>query len=227
LQAAEKDDEGAAKLSPEEVRDNAVAFLFAGSETTATSTCWTLFHLTHNPEAYKKLQAEVDAAMAGDTVADVEELERMPYLAQCFKESMRLSHPGFATSLKTLKVETQLGNHKVPAGVNVQVDTGLVHMNPRVYPEPAKYNPERWDVSEGGEEGKTGLNSWAYLPLGAGTRHCIGKNFAYQEAHIMLAMIVKRYDWTLAEGQPAEVLQEFKPPLLPPAGGVRFAFASR
>lgn len=122
------------------------------------------------------------------------------------------------------KVDTQLGSHKVPAGVHVQVDTGLIHMNPSVYPEPDQYLPERWDAT--GDE-KTGLNSWAYLPLGAGTRHCIGKNFAYQEAHIMLAMMVKRFDFKLAAGQSEEVLQEFKPPLLPPAGGVRFEFTPR
>lgn len=84
-----------------------MAFLFAGSETTATSTCWTLYHLTRNIQAYKKLQEEVDAALSGTTVASHEELEKMPYLAQCFKESMRLTHPGFATSLKTLKAPTE------------------------------------------------------------------------------------------------------------------------
>merc|ERR1711865_1075431 len=59
LQAADPKD-GVAGLTNTEVRDNAVAFLFAGSETTATSTCWTLYHLIQTPRVLKKLRAEVD-----------------------------------------------------------------------------------------------------------------------------------------------------------------------
>jgi len=174
-------------------------------------------------EVLKKLRAEVDSVMKCDTITSQEELESLTYLALTFKESLRLCHPGFATSLKRLRVDTKLGSYNIPAGIDVQCDTGLIHMNPKYYPDPAKFNPDRFE----GDTTTSGLNSWSYLSLGAGTRHCIGKNFAYQEAHIMLAMIIKRFDFALAPGQDAEVVQEFKPPLLPPAGGIRFTFAPR
>jgi len=188
-------DEDASGMNDKQLRDEVMTFLLAGHETTALALSWTWYLLGQNPEAEQKLHEELDRVLNGRDPA-FSDLQRLPFSERVIKESLRLYPPAWGLARTVIK-EFELGGYRIPAGANVVMSTWVVHRDPRYFPEPAKFDPDRW-LPEKAQK----LPKFAYFPFGGGPRQCIGASFAMMEATLLLATIAQRFQFRAVSGDP-------------------------
>lgn len=133
-------------LSDDEVVDQIMSFYFGGIETTTTVTSWSSDLLARNPEVQRELQHEVDRVLGG-RAATHDDLEGLRLTRNVVLEAMRLYPPAWFLTRRVTR-PTHLGGHLVPKGTSVAVSTYLLHRRPDVYPEPARFDPKRWENGE-------------------------------------------------------------------------------
>ncbi|HEY0136136.1 MAG TPA: cytochrome P450 [Nannocystis sp.] len=210
LLASAIDSEGdGAGLSREEVRDQLVTLFLAGHDTTSYALLWTMTLLAAHPEATKLLTAELDSVLAG-RLPTLEDLPRLTYTEQVIKEAMRLYPPAYVLGRRAAS-DTEIGGYSVRAGSEVIAWIFMTHRDPRWFPEPEAFRPERF--APGAE---ANLPRLAYMPFGAGPRACIGRQFAMIEAQLMLARIYQKFTLELAPGHKVE--PKFRITLMPKHG---------
>ena len=187
-------DEDNARLTPQQVRDHLLTLFVAGHETVANGLCWACYLLAQHPSVTAKLLAEIERELRGEppTLAD---LNRLPYLDQVVKESLRLYPP--ATSLfRTSRVSFTWQGYEFPAGATIMYTPFLSHRVAEHFPEPEAFRPERFDPTV-----SVVPPSYAYIPFGGGPRSCVGAPFATLELKTVLAMILQRYRLDLVPHQ--------------------------
>ncbi|GAB6026265.1 hypothetical protein CHUAL_012471 [Chamberlinius hualienensis] len=166
---------------------NSILFLLAGFDTTANTISFASYLLALNPECQQKLKDEIDQAIAkhGELTTDV--ILNLPYLEMVISETLRMYPP--AVRLERLCVrDYQLGDIFIPKGCMVAAGVYAIHYDPEIYPEPHKFDPERFTY-----ENKSQRQPMAYIPFGAGPRICIGMRFALMEVKICLAHIINQF----------------------------------
>jgi cytochrome P450 len=201
LLLAARDDQGGGnglRLSPEELRDQVLTLFLAGYETVANALAWTWLLLGRNPEAEGRLHAELDAVL-GDRLPTLEDMPRLEYTAMVLSESMRLYPPAWAMSRQAIE-DVSIGPYRFQKGTTVLFSQYLVHRDPRWFPDPERFMPERFTP-----EAKARRPKFAYFPFGGGGRQCIGESFAWMEAILSLATIAQRWRMQPVEGQKIEL----------------------
>ncbi|MGJ7500323.1 bifunctional cytochrome P450/NADPH--P450 reductase [Variovorax sp. ZT5P49] len=176
-------------LSDENIRFQLVTFLVAGHETTSGLLSFVVYLLLRHPEVLRKAQKMVDSVVAGDSPR-VEHLAQLRYLEHILMESLRLWPTAPAFAVKPIK-ETLLANrYRLTPDDTVLILEPMLHRDPAVWGADAEdFRPERFSP---GEMEALPPNSWK--PFGNGARACIGRAFAMQEAHLVLAMLLQRFD---------------------------------
>ena len=207
LLAAQDAEDGAA-MTDEEVRHEVMTLFAAGLETTANALTFTWYLLARHPEAEERLRAEA-AALDGDPGLD--DLPRLPFAQRVLQESLRLYPPGWLLARRCLE-EIPLGGYVVPKGGLVLMPPYLLHRDPRFWPEPERFDPDRW--REGGDAPP---HRFSYFPFGAGPRKCIGSSFASVEGALLLAVIARRVRLEAVSDDPLELQPQIT---LRPRGGV-------
>jgi len=181
---AARDPETGDPLSPGEVRDQVLIFLLAGHETTSTALTFALHLLGHHPEVQDRVRREAVEVLGGRApVAD--DVAHLPYADMVVREAMRLYPPAFAVGRYTPRAATVAG-HDLPAGSVVVVSPWATHRHPEFWPEPARFDPDRFRP-----DAVAARHKYAYLPFSAGPRNCIGNHFAMLEAVIALACLLR------------------------------------
>ncbi len=189
-----RDPETGEGLSDENVRYQLVTFLIAGHETTSGLLSFTIYFLMRNPGVLQQAREVVDAVL-GSERPRFEDLAKLRFLDQILMEALRLwpTAPAFAVAPYA---KTTIGDrYEVTPDDTLLVLTPMLHRDPRVWGEdPEAFQPERFspDVAE-----KLPANAWK--PFGNGVRACIGRGFAMQEAQLVLAIILQRFELTEAD----------------------------
>ncbi len=158
---------------------------------------WTFALLAQNPDVDTKLAAELAEVLTSDGIARAatyDDLPRLTYTERVLAESMRLYPPAYLVARKA-REDTEIGGYTVPKDAEVMVWIYLTQRDPRWFPAPDAFRPDRF---EPGAEAQ--LPRSAYLPFGAGPRACIGKSFAMMEAKILLATLARKFRFELAPG---------------------------
>lgn len=190
------DDEGeGGGMTDLQLRDEIMTILLAGHETTASSLTWTWYLLSQHPEAEAKLIDELDTVL-GDRIPTVDDLPELRYTRMVFAETIRLYPPVWTTTRVPLK-DYEMGPYTIPANSTVWICAYAIHRNPIYFPEPSRFNPERWS-----EESNSQLPRFAYIPFGGGPRHCLGEQFAWMETALVIATIAQRWRLRLKDGHP-------------------------
>jgi cytochrome P450 len=182
-------------MTDQQVYDEVLTLLTAGIETTAIALAWALYEVGLNPEIERRLHEEVDSVV-GDRQVTFADVSSLTYTAQVVQETLR-KYPIWFVMRRTL-VEVQLGDVTLPAGTEVIVSPHALHHDPRFYPDPDRFSPNRWTP-----EFTASLPRGAYVPFGGGTRQCLGNTFAHTEIVITLATVATR--WRLVPTRPARV----------------------
>jgi cytochrome P450 len=190
-----QDDAGRAAMTDTQVRDEAMTLFLAGHETTANLLTWTWYLLSQNPDAEARLHAEL-ATVLGGRLPGFDDLPALPYLRMVLSESMRVYPPAYVVGRQAV-VPYRLGPYTVPAGATILVSQYVVHHDPRWYPEPERFDPDRWTP-----EAQAGRPKFSYFPFGAGPRMCIGEQFAWTEASLVMATLAQRWQPRLVPGHP-------------------------
>ncbi len=185
LLLAVRSEEGDERMSDRQVRDEVVTLLAAGHETTANALAWTFHLLGRHRHVEEELRAELARTLGGrsPTVAD---LPALPYTRRVIEESMRLYPPAWVVSRAPAEGD-ELGGYAITPKMVVLVSPYVTHRHPDVWPDPDRFDPDRFRDEQVAARPKS-----SYLPFGGGPRLCIGAGFAMMEAQLVLATVAQR-----------------------------------
>lgn len=192
MMLAARDEEGRA-MNDLELRDEVATLFVAGHETTATALSWAWYLLAANPEAEARLHEEVDRVL-GDRLPTFEDLSSLVYTRKVLAETIRLYPPVWSIS-RIPTEEHEMEGYVIPAGAVVIVSPYVIQRDARWYPDPERFDPERWTEEEQEKRPK-----FSYFPFGAGPRVCVGESFAWMEATTILSTMARRWQMRLVEG---------------------------
>lgn len=213
---AAQDDDGT-KLSDQQIRDEVFTMFFAGHETTALTLTWTLYLIAQHPDVEAKILEEIKNVL-GDRKPVGHDTHRMDYCRRVIMESMRVIPPVWSIAREAAE-ECTIGEWECPKGTSILISQWVNNKDERWFPEPEKFNPDRW-TPEFNEK----LPKYAFFPFGGGPRTCIGNNFALMEAVLLLAEIIRNYHLEIAPDQKIE----FKPAAtLKPRYGLKMILKKR
>lgn len=209
LLTAQDEENGGGRMTDKQVRDEAVTLFVAGHETTATALAWSFYLLSRNPEALAKARAEADAL--GDGEITEWHPEKLAYCTRVFREAMRLYPPIMFFPKRTLE-EVEICGYKLPAKTLTFVSSYAQHYRESNYENPTQFDPDRWLPEREALRPKS-----AYLPFSAGPRVCIGLHFAMMEGPLVLATLLRRWNFEI---DPNKTIREDDFATLRPKGGV-------
>jgi cytochrome P450 len=193
LLLASDEENAGRRMTDQQVRDEAMTIFLAGHETTANALAWTWYLLSGAPDQEARLHEEVDRVLGGrlPTVAD---LPRLTVVEQIVTEAMRLYPPAWMIGRRAID-EQPLGGYVLPARALVLLSPYITQRDPRHFPEPARFLPERWTP-----EFKAALPPFAYFPFGGGSRRCIGESFAWMELVLVVSTIAQQWRFSRVPG---------------------------
>lgn len=191
-------DEEDQPMNDRQVRDEALTIFLAGHETTANALTYTWYLLAQHPEVEAKLHKEVDEVLAGRE-ATMEDVQNLIYTQMVFAEAMRLYPPAWALGRRSIN-DCEIMGYPVPKDSLVIVSQWVMHRDERFWPEPSKFDPERWT-----EEAKAARPKFAYFPFGSGPRTCIGEAFAWMEGALLIATLAQKWQARLISNKPLQL----------------------
>jgi cytochrome P450 len=179
------------------LRDQVITIFLAGYETVANALIWTWYLLSQNPDCERRCHEEVDSVLQG-RLPTVEDLPRLHYVEMVMAESMRLYPPAWAMG-RYARNDFQLGEYRLPARTTVLISQFVTHRDPRYFPDPLRFDPQRFTA-----EAKSKRAKFTYFPFGAGVRQCIGESFAWMEGVLVLATFLQKWKLRLVPNQCVE-----------------------
>jgi cytochrome P450 len=150
--------------------------------------------------------------------ASFADLKHLQYTERVLCEAMRLYPPTWRLVRRAIR-DFPLGEHCIPAGALVVVCQYTMHRDPRFFPEPEVFDPQRWTP-----EARTARPAYSFFPFGGGPRRCLGESFAITEGVLLLATLARQWRMRLAEGHKVEVLPQH---LLRSKSGMRMRLEHR
>jgi cytochrome P450 len=213
-----QDDEGIG-MTDRQLHDEIMTLFLAGHETTANVLSWTWLLLGQNPHVEERLIEELQRVL-GSRAPTPADLMRLPYTDMVLREAMRLYPPVWIIGRRAL-APFRLGDYELPAATNVLMSQLLMHRDARYFPEPERFDPDRWNP---GDSRCASLPRFAYFPFGGGPRVCIGAGFAMMEAVLLLATIAQKFRINIVPGQAIEMLPSVT---LRPKSGIRAILTRR
>lgn len=190
-------------LNPTEVRDQIIALVFAAHETSAAALFWSLYLLAGHPVVLRRVEHEIDDILGG-RLPGVRDLPALPQVLLVIKESMRL-YPPAPRQFRVATRDTSLAGHPIAAGTPVSVCQYVLHRSPAVFPQPDRFVPERFTPHA------PIRHPLSYLPFGAGERTCLGRHYAMQEVHLLLALLIGRFRFTFTAGVRPQLAVTLRP----------------
>jgi len=182
-------------MSDKQVHEEALVLLVTGYETIGEALSWTWYLLAEHPEIASRLVAEVKMAL-DDRVPRSEDLPKLDYVSMVLAESMRLYPPTWIFVRMARHEDTLPSGVTIPTGSKLYLCQYVMHRNPRYFPDPEQFDPERFS-----EPVKKTRPQFSYFPFGGGARVCIGEHFAKMEGTLVLAAIAQRFRLSLVPDQ--------------------------
>lgn len=202
-------------MNDEQLRDELLTLFIAGHETTANALTWAWLLLARNPDRAHELHAELDRVL-GDRLPTVDDLSSLTYTRAVVAESMRLYPPAYIVGRRAIG-PYRVRDTDFPARTIFLASQYITQRDPRWWPEPQLFQPQRWLVADDVRP------KFAYFPFGAGTRICIGEQFAWMEATLLIATLARR--WRLHVDGPDPALDPII--TLRPKGGLKVRLERR
>ncbi len=200
-----------------QVRDEAMTLFLAGHETTANALTWTWYLLSQYPSVEKRLHEELDTVLGG-RLPTLDDLEQLFYTRMVLTEAMRLYPPAWVV-VRRARNDYEVCGYVVPAGADILMSQYIIHRDPRYYPDPFRFYPERW-----APEQQASRPPFAYFPFGGGPRRCIGESFAWMEGILVIATLAAKWKMSLVPGHRVELQSSIT---LRPKYGMRMTLERR
>jgi cytochrome P450 len=194
LLLAQDEENSDARMTDEQVRDEVMTIVLAGQLTTASALSWTWYLLAKHPEVETRLHEELDRVLGG-RLPVLADLKTLLHAEKVITESLRLYPPAWMTARRALD-DYEIGAYIAPARSIVMMSQHVMHRDARYFPEPLRFDPERWTP-----EFRAVLPKYAYFPFGGGPRGCIGEGFAWMEVTLFLVTLAQQWKLRLHPGQ--------------------------
>jgi cytochrome P450 family 110 len=206
-------DENGESLSDVELRDELLSLLFAGFDTTSTVTCWALYFIHHHPAVKERLLTELDSL--GEKPAP-NEIAKLPYLNAVCSESLRLRSSVPCSTARIASEPMKIGGYEFSPELQFVPAQHLTHHRPDIYPDPYRFNPDRFLSRQ--------YSSSEYYPYGGGARLCAGAAFASYEMKLIIATLLRKYQMELVDKAPIKTVR--RGVNIVPKGGVKITLKS-
>ncbi|XP_030850603.1 cytochrome P450 2U1 [Strongylocentrotus purpuratus] len=164
----------------------------AGTDTTASTLKWSLIHLMKFEDEQRKIQEELDHVIGRDRMPSLEDKPNLPYTQAFLAESLRYGCAGPLGVPHGAKDDTKLRGYDIPKGTVIVANLYAVLYDPKVFPEPDKFNPSRFIDEEG--RVKTSLIERAHSQFGIGRRQCVGMDMALMERFVFITNLIHRFN---------------------------------
>ena len=208
LLLAGEDPQTKRRMNTAELRDNLLTFIVAGHETTALTLAWALYLCAFDPAIQRRAHQQARAVL-GNRAATVDDLPRLPLIRQIIDETLRLYPPAGIISRTALKQDRLCGRDIRPKDTII-VPIYALGRHHLLWDNPDAFDPSRFADPKA-------IDRYAYLPFGDGPRICIGASFALQEAVIILASLLTRFEFSAITGKTPKPVMILT---LRPEGGV-------
>ncbi|KAK9693388.1 hypothetical protein K7432_013940 [Basidiobolus ranarum] len=186
------------KLTDNVIRDEVVTLLIAGHETTSNTLSWCLYLLARHPAVLKKvIQEIVNVGINDKEPPTISQVSKLKYTNQVLKETLRMYPPVSSLQKYCIKDCILPLGYKIEKDTVAQINIYSLHYNPDFWPEPEVFNPDRFSSAE-----ESKRHPYAWLPFSSGPRACLGTQFALQEAKIVLATMLRRFEFHLMDNKP-------------------------
>ncbi|AXB48183.1 cytochrome P450 [Amycolatopsis albispora] len=189
-----RDEETGEGMSDRQVRDEVITILTTGAETTAVALAWFFHELGRHSAVERRFHAEIDRVLGGRPVR-FGDLPALEYTQRIIHEIGRRTPP--LILMRRAREDVELGGVPVPAGAEVAVSQHTLHQDPRHFPDPGRFDPDRWTA-----ERLAALPRGAFIPFGAGARLCPGHFLAPAEIAIAAVTIGARWRLVPVPGKP-------------------------
>lgn len=181
----------------------------AASDSTRFTMIWALTQLLNNRDVLKKVQEELDAHIGRERLPCESDSKNLVYLHAVIKETLRLNTPAPMGFPHESMEDCTVGGYHVPAGTRLMVNIAKIQRDPRVWPDPDKFRPERF-LTTHKDFGIKGQN-FELMPFGSGRRMCAGSNFALQIMHLTLATLLHGFEISTPSEKPVAFAEDFGP----------------
>ncbi|KAJ8024058.1 Cytochrome P450 4V2 [Holothuria leucospilota] len=208
-------------FTDEGIQEEVDTFMFEGHDTVSTSLIMTMYLIGRHPEVQRKIQEELERVFGHDRERFVtsDDLQELEYLSCVLKESQRLLPPVPFVG-RDLGEDTNIGGIDVPKGTSLTLAFFMLHRDPKQFPEPEKFDPDRFLPAN-----SEGRHNFAFLPFSAGHRNCIGQKFAVMEQKVVLATLLRKVE--IKSLQKLDEMQFSGELVLRSIGGVHVKFTQR
>ncbi|XP_042037604.1 premnaspirodiene oxygenase-like [Salvia splendens] len=195
LRASEREDLQVA-ITRDNIKANIFEMFIAGTETSSLVIEWAMSEMMKNPRVLHKAQAEVRQILQGKERFPKTEIQKLKYLKQVIKETLRLHPPGPLLCPRRCREETRIEGYVIPVDTIVMINVWAIGRDPEIWPEPEKFEPERFQDVATDFHGK----HFELIPFGAGRRMCPGIAFGIAGVELFLAHLLYHFNWKIPGG---------------------------
>uniref|UniRef100_A0A1A9V3D3 Cytochrome P450 n=1 Tax=Glossina austeni TaxID=7395 RepID=A0A1A9V3D3_GLOAU len=203
----------------------AAIFFLAGFESTSTTMSFALYELAKHPEMQERLRKEIcDTLNESRGEISQQIIESLEYMQMIIDETLRLYPPlpfldrecslpkGQSYSLEPFH------SFSIPAGMPVYTPVYALHMDPKYFPQPHEFQPERFSL-----ERKKLITPYTYMPFGLGPHACIGERFAMLQTKIGLLNFLRNHRVAMGEKSVKSIKLDPKALILQSQGGIHLS----
>ncbi|GAB1602238.1 cytochrome P450 3A24-like isoform X1 [Argonauta hians] len=173
-------------LPDKQIVAQSTMFLLAAYENTANTIAFLAYQLALNPDIQDRVYEEIKLSIKKDEVT-FENLQQLKYLDMCVAEVLRM-YPVSPRTDRIVASECVINGWTIPKEANVVFPIYTLHHDPQIWPDPHKFDPERFTA-----EASEARPPYSYLPFGGGPRMCMGPKFAYLELKLAIVEMVRSY----------------------------------
>ncbi|KAI0235174.1 hypothetical protein LSAT2_014355 [Lamellibrachia satsuma] len=188
---------------------NSTLFFIAAYDTTSLTLTYLLYSLALNPDCQQRVVDEVNKVMGDEDEVRYEMLREMTYLDKCLQETLRMYPPSVSVIREAYK-DVVVSGVVIQKDMTVHIPIYALHHDPEVYPQPDKFDPERFSP-----EAKAARNPFCYLPFGVGPHSCIGMRLAQQEIKIVMAAVLQRFRFVPCPHTQIVLLERYQQDMCP------------
>ncbi|KAF8006604.1 hypothetical protein BT93_K0799 [Corymbia citriodora subsp. variegata] len=187
------------------IKATALILILTGTESTSITMTWALSLLLNHPAVLKSAQQELDTVIGRHKWVQESDISNLKYLQAIVKETLRLYPPAPLTGIREAMEDCHISGCHVPKGTRVLINIWKLQRDPRVWPEPDAFRPERF-LEEHEEVGLKAQN-FEFIPFSSGRRSCPGATLGLQVVQFTLARILQGFEVTLEEGTKVDMAE--------------------
>uniref|UniRef100_A0A1D1YW28 Cytochrome P450 84A1 n=1 Tax=Anthurium amnicola TaxID=1678845 RepID=A0A1D1YW28_9ARAE len=191
------------KITRENIKAIIMDVMFGGTETVASAIEWAMAELMRSPEDMKRVQQELAAAVGLDRKVQEGDLEKLPFLKSCLKETLRL-HPPIPLLLHETAEDCEVAGYRVPARTRVMVNVWAIGRHATAWEDPHAFKPSRFFDARDAPDFRG--SCFEFIPFGSGRRSCPGMQLGLYSLELAVAQLLHCFTWELPDGmKPCEL----------------------